>query len=428
MKIRILDLIAQYRSESGLQQGAVLFVASSIGNVLQYLFHYFISRLLGPVEYGAFTSLLGLSVIVAVPAGIMQTVVTQYVSVSFAHEEMSRVSSLFRNAFIYLSFASAGVFGLMVLASSPIAAFLNVSSAFPVVAMGSIFLFTGAGTAVSATLQGLQRFHILAAIAIASPGVRIAAGVALIALGWGAAGALGATTVTNLFALALGLYFLRDILRVRGVESGISLRTASRYTSIVFAGTLAFAILTNGDLIIVKHFFSVEQAGYYSAASVLGKIILFFPSTIAILMFPKTARRFALGKASVDLARKSILITLVLCGFAALVLALFSTVAVQILFGAQYTESESLVGWYGATMGLYALVQVFLAYYLSQEEPRFVWLLAAAAIALTGLVSVFHENLLQVILLLAMSALVVLIVSEIWLGGLRLARSYKEGA
>jgi O-antigen/teichoic acid export membrane protein len=423
VKNRILDLIVRYRSKAGLEQGAVLLIASSIGNVLQYLFHFFVSRLLGPVEYGAFNSLLGLSVIIAVPAGIMQTVVTQYVSVSFARDQLGQVSGLFRNAFLYLSLASASIFGVMILASAPIAAFLNVSSAFPVVAMGSIFLFTGAATTVSATLQGLQRFHVLAATAIASPGIRIVAGVSMVALGWGAAGALGASAVMSFFALILGFYFLRDIWRVQGDRPRLSLRAVSKYTGVVFVGTLAFAILTNADIIVIKHFFSVEEAGYYSAASVLGKTILFFPGTIAIVMFPKTARRYALGRTSVDLVRQSTLITFALCGTAALVLAVFSSFAVQLLFGSQYAVSESLVGWYGATMGLYALVQVFLAYYISQEEPRFVWLLAAAAIVLVGLFAVIHDSLLLVILLLAIAAFAVLVASEVWLGGLGLFRA-----
>ncbi len=425
---RLDQWVKSYVANRTVQQGLVLLAANTMGNVLQYVFHAFVSRATGPGDYGVFTSLLALYVIVSVPAGIAQTVVTQYVSRFRALNETSKVAGLFVDSLKYLSLAGVVVFVLVAAASVPIASFLNVPSPLPVVAMASIFLVAGGSTVVGGTLQGLQRFFVISANGVLVPIFRLIGGVVLISLGWGAAGALGASTISTFLAVMVGLFFVRDILRMKYEPHGLALSALSWYAGVVLLGTLAYTVLTNIDLIVVKHFFSPEEAGYYSAASVLGKIILFFPAAVSTLMFPKTSQRFALGQNASDIARQSVLVIVGLCGFAAAVLAFFPSLAVHLLFGNQFDGSISLVGLYGATMGLYALVQLLMTFYISQEEARFVWLLASVTVGLAFVLAVFHVSLVQVILSLAASALGVLIISEIWLGGLGLVTRSKAAA
>ena len=417
---RVDQVVRSYAANRTVQQGVVLLAANTLGNGLQYVFHAFVSRATGPEDYGIFTSLIALYVIASVPAGIAQTVVTQYVSRFRVLNETSRIAGLFGDGLKYLSLAGVVVFALIAAASAPIASFLNLPSPLPVVAMASIFLVAGGFTAVGGTLQGLQRFFVISANGVLVPIFRLIGAVMLISLGWGAAGALGASTISTFLAMVVGLFFVRDILRVQREPHGLALGALSWYTGIVLLGTLAYTVLTNIDLIVVKHFFSPEQAGYYSAASVLGKIILFFPGAVTTVMFPKTSQRFALGQSASDLARKSVLVIVGLCGAAAAVLTLFPGLAVHVMFGNEYDASIGLVGLYGATMGLYALVQLLMTFYISQEEARFVWLLAGVTAVLAIVLAAFHVSLAQVILSLAASALAVLIISEIWLGGLGL--------
>ena len=423
---RLDRLVRSHISHRTLQQGFVLLVASTIGNVLQYIFHAYVSRVLGPAEYGVFTALLALYVIVSVPTGIAQTVVAQYVARLRALNESSQVSGLLISSLKYLSLAGVVVFGLVVAASTLIASFLNVPSELPVIAMASIFLVAGGSTAVAGALQGLQRFYALAANGFLGPLIRLIGGVVLIVFGWGAVGALGASTISAVLVVVLGLFFLRDVLRGNGVPPNLGLSAVSWYTGVVLLGTLAFTILTNIDLIVVKHFFSPEEAGYYSAASVLGKIILFFPGTVSTVMFPKTAQRFALGQDASDIVRKSVLVTVGLCGLAAAMLDLFPSLAVHLLFGNQYDGSISLVSLYGVTMGLYALVQLLMTFYISQEEARFIWLLGGVSTILAIVLALYHVTLVQVILSLAAGATGILVISELWLGGLGLVPKSRD--
>ncbi len=417
---RLEHFFVPHVSSVALQQGVALFASNSLSNLFQYLFHFSISRMLGPVEYGTVTALLALWMIAAVPSGIAQTVITQYVSRFFARAERAKISSLLIGSLRTLTLAGLGIFALIALIGAPIASLLNIPSAIPVIAMASNFVPIGATTAIAGSLQGTQRFYPIAANSVLYAIFRLVFGIALVALGLGASGALGATTVANLLGLGVMLYFVRDLLAVRPEPHHITFGEMSWYTNVVFWGMLALAVLSNVDLIVVKHFFSPIQAGYYSAASVLGKTILFFPIAVQTLVLPKAAQRHALGQAAADLARKGMLITLGLCGSAAVVLALFPDFAVRMLFGNQYDPSASIVGLYGATMGLFALVQLLTIYYLSKSEARFVWLLVAATLGLALMLFIFHDTLVQIILTLAGCAILILVVSEVWLGGLGL--------
>jgi O-antigen/teichoic acid export membrane protein len=420
IKQRVAEVVTPRVSTRTLQQGLVLMAANMAGSLLQYLFHFFSSRMLGPVDYGVFTALLGLSVILTVPAGIAQTMITQFISGFYARNESGRIAALFADAMGKLSWASVAAFGVIAVASPLIAAFLNIPSIWPVIAMASLLLLTGQFTTFMGTFQGLQRFYLVAAQSLLGPGFRLVAGVLLISVGFGASGALGATTVSNLLVVAIGFFFVRDLWGKKGAAHGLSSGEISAYGGIVFLGTLGFTVLTNIDLVVVKHFFSPVEAGYYSAASVLGKIILFVPGAVSTVMFPKTSYRRALGQSASDVARKSMLISAGLCALGVTLLALFPAAAVHALFGGDYEASIPLVGLYGVTMGLYGMVQLLLAFYISQAEARFAWLLVAVTVLLALFLAFVHATLMQVIVALAVAAVVLLLVSEFWLQGLGL--------
>ncbi len=417
MAQRLGQLVTLRVSARALKQGIVLLSATFVGNLIQYLFHFAAGRILGPTDYGILASLLALSVILTAPIGIAQTVITQHTASFFARKEIGRASVFAIDAAKALTVVSLAMFVLIALASPVIAVFLGIPSVWPVIAMGSLFLFAGPLTTLTGVLQGLQRFYGLAAQAVLGPGFRLIAGLLLISLGLGAAGALTATAVSNLAVLALTAPLIKDVLRPLHGEHGLPVSEISGYARIVLWGTLGLAVLTNVDLVIVKHFFPPLQAGYYSAASVLGKTILAFPGAIAIFLFPKSSFRHALGQGASDLARKSGMITLALSGFGAAVLYLFQAPALRILFGEEYQQAAPLVGMYGATMAMFALVQLLFNYYLSQGDARFVWLLVASAAALTAFLAFVHPSLQFVILSLTFSGAGLLVVSELWLDG-----------
>jgi O-antigen/teichoic acid export membrane protein len=181
MKRRLAEMVTPSISTRTLQQGVILMAANLAGSALQYLFHFFASRMLGPVDYGIFTALLGLAMILTVPASIAQMVITQYVSGFFARNETDKIAALFADALKKLSWVSWIAFGLIAVASPLIAVFLNIPSPWPVIAMASVLLLTGPFTTMTGTFQGLQRFYLVAAQSVLGPGFRLGVGLVLVA-------------------------------------------------------------------------------------------------------------------------------------------------------------------------------------------------------------------------------------------------------
>ena len=134
---------------------------------------------------------------------------------------------------------------------------------------------------------------------------------------------------------------------------------------------LCFAMLTNIDLVLVKHFFGSSQAGHYAAASIVARIILFLPGAIAMVMFPKTSELYALSKESRPVLKKSLLYTAVLSGGVLLLYLTIPSLIVKFFFGSEYILTIPLIGIFGLAMFFFSLTNILFFYQLSVHQLRF---------------------------------------------------------
>ena len=109
---------------------------------------------------------------------------------------------------------------------------------------------------------------------------------------------------------------------------------------------LCFMILTNVDLILVKHFFTPIEAGYYSIAQMVGKIILFLPIPVVMVMFPKLVchcRGQGQAQESLSILKQSLMIALLFSALGrSFVGFLFPSLIIRILSGKVYPECISI--------------------------------------------------------------------------------------
>lgn len=411
-----------------MQQATGVLIATGFANGLNYLFHVATSRLLGPSEYGVLVSLLAVFLIFAVPINLIQTVVANYAARVRLTGMMAKAKTLFWDSFkVVLIYGGLAAVAFMV-ASGIIADFLQVSSITPVLITGTILLPAFLLPVATGVLQGLERFTAFNAMFLVAGSTRLLAGLGLVFLGLGAAGALAASTLAQIITLAAAVALLGQLFREKGEPHGISGSTAYRYSFRAMLGFLCFTVLTNVDVPIVKHFFSPEDAGYYAAASILGKTVLLASIAVAYVMFPKSVHNHAQNGDTASLARKAVGATVLVSGGAAVILFLVPSLAVNILFGGQYTAVIPLVGPFALAMSLYAVANVVLFYYLSIENTTFVVLLLLCTLLEVALLWMFHGSLVQVVMVLAAVALFLLAVSELVCRGLTGKKRVMEDA
>ena len=181
--------------------------------------------------------------------------------------------------------------------SSLLSSFLQISSQGLILLLGVSLFFAMVIPVPWGGLQGLQRFWPLALNLSLNGGLKLGLSITFVLLGWRVLGALGAVTIAYFITTILSLLILRSNLSQEKETANPGLDPAKRgrsdlsemyyYSVPVGLTLLCFMVLTNMDLILVKHFFTDQEAGYYSIAQMVGKIILFLPHPVVMVMFPK---------------------------------------------------------------------------------------------------------------------------------------------
>lgn len=401
-----------------LKQGLVLFAATSVVSVLNYLFHVVLSRMLGPADYAALAAVLSVFATVAAPTGAAQAILADYVARFRALGHQQRVSGLCRTALLWLGLLSVPVALVVALLASPLAAFLKLDSTLPILALATATLTTLLNPALTGIFQGLQRFWLLGILLLVSAMVRFGSGVALAALGWGAAGGIAASTLAGLVSIGVGLLVLRPILSARGEPPRLPLAELGRYGGSVLVQGFLFSTFLGLDVVLVKHYFAPEAAGYYAAAATVGKMVFFLPGAVGTVMFPRVSAALAAGGSGASVLRKSVLVTVALCGSLSLVLFLVPGLVTQTLFGPAYAPTAQLVGGYSLVMMLLAVVNLLMLYHLSAHRSRFMLLLGAGLLLEALGIALWHAQLSHVLVWVGVSAAAVIAASELWLPAL----------
>ncbi|MCK4912779.1 MAG: hypothetical protein KAS05_03550, partial [Candidatus Omnitrophica bacterium] len=157
----------------------------------------------------------------------------------------------------------------------------------------------------------------------------------------------------------------------KSVSVKINLAPIYKYFFPVGIIMLSFTFLTTIDVILVKHFFSSLDAGYYSIAQMVGKIALFLPSALAIVILPKSIEAHVTNNSSIKLLYKSLILAGICCFTFTLVSFLFPDFLLTILTGKLNPVSRGLVGLFALAMSFYALTWIVINYLLATHNLKF---------------------------------------------------------
>ena len=407
-----------------IKQGSVMFLAVAIFNVFSLLYQLYMVRNLSPTSYGILNSLFSILMIVSIPSGTLQTVVTKFVSNFYAINHHDRINLLLRSFVKKASVFGLVIFLILILGSRGIASFLQIASPLLIVILGVIAFLSFILPLTQGGLQGLQRFGYLGLTMIINGSVKLLLGIIFVSIGFGVTGAMGALVISTFVALMLSSVMLVSVLPSRAAlipESQCSKSNSPnpdedfsqiyRYFYAVAAVFLCFMVLTNIDVVLVKHFFNPLQAGYYSIAQMVGKIILFLPVAITLVMFPKTSELHAQAKSSSYLLKKSLLCVGLLCGTAALICLIFPGLIIRLMSGEEHLNCIPLARIFSVTMVFFALVYVLLFYHLSIHHLSFIRPLVLFTVLQTLAISIFHQTLLQVLYIMCGNAVLLFLIN-----------------
>ncbi len=197
------------------------------------------------------------------------------------------------------------------------------------------------------------------------------------------------------------------------LDPDVNSKEIYRYLWPVIISLLCFNILTQMDIVLVKHFFHPAEAGYYSGAAMMGRIVLFLPLAMATVMFPKVTEASTLNRDPRSILVKSLLAVGVLCGAVTVAFFIAPSLLISLSYGSKFVSSASLVGLFGIAMTFFALLNLLIYYHLSVHRFGFLYALAGLTLAQLTAIWFFHNSLVQVIIIMAANALILCVIS--WL-------------
>lgn len=405
----MLEKITLIKNNRFAQNSFVVFIGSFLGGAGGYVYNMLMGRMLGPADYGELSSLISLFYIVSVASSTLSIIVSRSISEFKAQNNLEEGSCFISRMNRLLLKASFLIFVLFTFASPLAAEFLQISSSFPVIALGAVLGVSFVGAANTAGLQGLQRFFHLSLNSILYSLLKVVFGVLLVWAGFGVSGALGSLAFAGIITAYYAYIFLALPKKSKSAsEVKINLYSAISHIAPVFLATLCLTAFYNIDVVLVKHFFTAENAGYYSALSLIGRIIFFITGSVAVVLFPVVVERNSRKEKYSHVVRYSIFLILAVSLAITFLYFIIPHFIVKMLFGSLYLPVAPYLGYFGLIMTFFSLINLFAVYNLSLKRASFIPFLALGLAIEVSLIYVFHESIWQVIEIMLVSAAITL--------------------
>jgi O-antigen/teichoic acid export membrane protein len=371
----------------------VMAAATLVAGALDYLFNVLTGRWLAPVEFGALVSVTAILQVMVHLTNVIRNVVAHYTAGFTAEADgVGRIAP-----FVWRMWRWSWRWGLvatavMALLALPVAGVLRLASAWPLWAASLALLLLFLRPVTDGALQGMQRFGGLGAVQVLQALLRLLLAAVLIRAGLAATGAILALPLASAVALVLAFAFLWPALKGFGAPGAIP-AVSWGYSLQTLAGLIAFALLTNMDAVVVKLFFDPETAGHYGPVVTLGKMNIFVPLAMGMVLFPKATQRQAAGRRTRPILLLALAVT-VLPG--ALLTSLYFAAPgpiVRLVFGTAYADPGEVLGMVGLATTLFAALNIWLNYALSLRRRAFVVALAVTALVQLAAMLLFHRQL-----------------------------------
>ncbi|MBD3355232.1 oligosaccharide flippase family protein [Candidatus Woesearchaeota archaeon] len=393
---KLLEKIKKYDSEDLLKSGSVFFISSALVSILNYFYHLFMGRMLGPNDYGILGSLFAIIYLATFFTQTFNKVISKYTAEFNSRQQNSYIKRLIKQGFIKICLVGGIILIFYVSLSPLIAKFMKINNIFYIIFVGLIAYIFLINSILIGALNGLQKFIKQNISSLISVFLKFALAVFFVYLGIGIFGALGAIFIGLFAGMLSALYFLRDVFRNFKSEKFDS-RKIYRYALPVFFSSLFPTLMITFDHILVKHFFSSVQTGFYSAAGMIAKIIWFGSGFFVLALFPKIVDVVSKGRKASGLLIRCLIYTFFLVAVGLSAYFIMPKLIVMILYGKQYLSIIPLIGIFGAGMGLFSLSQVLITYNLAAEKYNFIWILFVSfAVEIAG-IYLFHNSLIDVV-------------------------------
>ena len=381
-------------------------------NVGGFVFHALAGRALGVAAYGALYALISIYVLAAQPVAVLAPVIARYAAEYHALHDERHLRGLAEYIVrIFGAMAVASVL-LSVVFAVPIAAFIH-EPPWAVIVVGVGVGFATISASLRAFCQGTHAFTLFGIsaagegigkvlflwLAIAL-GLGFFGGVVAFTLGLGAGGAVAAAVLVQRYRGVDAVVPQIDWARVRATLGGAA------------ASAIATVVMGSADVILVKHYFNAHDAGLYSAASLGGKIVLYFVGFAPAVLLPHFTSQSARGESTRRVLALALAATAGIGVIAVIAYHIAGLLLLHALVGTAFDAALPLMQGYAAAMALLAITTTLVTYGLATHRVGFaIPQLVAAALTVVAIVVMHPSPAFVVSEMIAGNALMVVVVA-----------------
>ena len=385
----------------------ILFLGNMAGMGGYYLFQVYMSRSLTPADFGILNALQALFFVAAAPAIIFAQCIAKHFGQRFALKKTRFVREQYFKFFKALIFFC--ILGLFFFFSTSgiTASFLRIEAFYPMFITG-LWIFSFYFLQLNqGFLAGSQQFNFMSISLGIQGGFRWIFGVLLVVVGFSLNGALSAQPLAFILAYAVTLYAVFTQFSLDSTaqnesraETRIDWHQFIAESYPIFLVWPAFMILTNMDMLLVKHYLSPYEAGMYSSLAVLGRGILFLSEAIGVGMFAIGVQENAVRVDNFTTYHRAILLCSIMYVIVITIFMVMPEIIIKVIFGEMYVINAPYVKFISISMALFGMLRIFINFNLARGRRRFILLIYVAVIAEFLLIVFFHSSIQHILLIL----------------------------
>lgn len=375
-----------------LKHTVVLFAGMMVVHVCNLVYQMAVGRALPEDEYALLAAFLGILAIAGYPLSVLAAGLGHYCSLLHQAGRAGDIKRLLCKWLVITGIPAFFLSAAIIFFNEPVAGFLHLNRAAPVIIAGAVLPAMFWLPVLSGTTQGLQLFGWNAVSGISGALLKLLAGAGLVwlwypACGWAMTGH-SAGIYLSAAVLAAGLL---PALRGR-VQTGETLPSMRFYLLQSFFVQIAFAVLMNADVILVKHYLPADTEFAYAAT--LGRIVAFLPMAVAVAMFPKVASSGGITPEHRRIFFRSFGFTAVCVAAAALGCFFVPQLLLRLLFGIREAPESMiyLTRLMAGAMAASALLNTVIQFLLAQRRFKETFVTGIACLLYLLSVHSFHGN------------------------------------
>ena len=255
----------------------IIFLGSTFGNFLNFIFNIFISRNLTLQDYGTVASLMAIINLFGISAGAITPTIVAFTSGSFLKNDLSFVKGVYLKILKPLLIIASLFLLAFISFRYPIAEFLNIENGSLLLIITGIIIFIGFISVLNISLfQARLFFKLMSFLNLTSSTLKLSLGIVFVFSGLKALGVMVAILIAYLAPYFLGLTFLKFLFVKRVEKVEVDFRKLLGFAMPSGLSLLGLTAIISTDLVLVKHLFDTNSAGIYAGLALVGKVIFFF--------------------------------------------------------------------------------------------------------------------------------------------------------